>query len=352
MKNSSGIDFFPFSVDFFDDDKIALIEAEFGIKGSYLAIRLLCKMYKFDGYYYQWGRDACLLLSKKLGADFSPTSVDEIVKGLLRRGFFCKSVFESFQCLTSRGMQYRYLESTRRRVEVRLRKELLLIDVSGYPNVHIVDDGKPVKTKTGEAAPLPAQERESPVASVQEPATEVTPKPAPRRSPSNVPSEEEERLEIIAYFTFDRNFINPTKQYELFRNWNNIGGRSWAKMNHSQRISAATMWKQQDGKGNIDPNRRFKPEDKFPGMWQKVYIKAKEMKAPADVLEGILEHKVRYVAKHTIKDTGEICNLIFCRRAVMDYMVLNKSVFSSIVGSIADGLVTKFLFTDPQTNNQ
>ena len=46
MANSNGIDYFSFNVDFFDDDKLALIEGEFGIKGAYIAIRLLCKIYK------------------------------------------------------------------------------------------------------------------------------------------------------------------------------------------------------------------------------------------------------------------------------------------------------------------
>ena len=59
--NKVGIDYFSFDVDFFNDDKIQLIEAEFGIKGSITAIRLLCKIYN-EGYFYGWGEDQCLLL--------------------------------------------------------------------------------------------------------------------------------------------------------------------------------------------------------------------------------------------------------------------------------------------------
>jgi hypothetical protein len=39
--SKTGIDYFPFDIDFFNDDKIQLIEAEFGIKGGYIAVRLL-----------------------------------------------------------------------------------------------------------------------------------------------------------------------------------------------------------------------------------------------------------------------------------------------------------------------
>ena len=31
MANNTGIEYYPFNVDFFDDDKIALIEGEFGM---------------------------------------------------------------------------------------------------------------------------------------------------------------------------------------------------------------------------------------------------------------------------------------------------------------------------------
>ena len=66
--NKTGIDYFPFDVDFFLNDKLQLIEGEFGMKGGYIAIRLLCKVYK-NGYYYQWGADECLLFAKNLGID-------------------------------------------------------------------------------------------------------------------------------------------------------------------------------------------------------------------------------------------------------------------------------------------
>ena len=108
----TGIEYFPLDVDFFEDDKIALIEGEFGVKGSYVALRLLCKIYK-NGYCYQWGEDECLLLARQLGAGFVPNAVDEIVKGLVRRSFFDKGVYDSFRVLTSSGIQKRYMEARR-----------------------------------------------------------------------------------------------------------------------------------------------------------------------------------------------------------------------------------------------
>ena len=131
-----GLDYFPMNVDFFEDDKIELIEAEFGIKGSILAVKLLCKIYK-EGYFYKWGEDECLLFSKKAGAEFVPGFVKEVVNGLVRRCFFDKGCFDSFGILTSSGIQRRYFEATKRRKRIDVNPDFLLIDVSDFKNVYI-----------------------------------------------------------------------------------------------------------------------------------------------------------------------------------------------------------------------
>lgn len=105
-----GLDYFPLDVDFFDDDKILLIESEFGIKGSIIALRLLCKIYKEKGYYYQWGADECLLFTRSLGVEgVTNKLVDEVINGLIRRCFFDKRCFDEFKILTSKGIQERYV---------------------------------------------------------------------------------------------------------------------------------------------------------------------------------------------------------------------------------------------------
>ena len=105
-----GLDYFPLDVDFFEDDKILLIESEFGIKGSIIALRLLCKIYKEKGYYYQWGADECLLFTRALGAEgVTNKLVDEVINGLIRRCFFDKRCYDEFKILTSKGIQERYV---------------------------------------------------------------------------------------------------------------------------------------------------------------------------------------------------------------------------------------------------
>ncbi|MEG2370662.1 MAG: DUF4373 domain-containing protein [Alistipes sp.] len=146
--NKIGIDYFPFDVDFFQDDKIQLIEAEFGVKGGYIAIRLLCKIYR-EGYFYQWGADECLLFTKNMGVEgVSKSVVDEVVKGLVKRGFFNESVFNSFNILTSVGIQKRYFEITKRYKSIEIIKDYMLVDVLKLDNVNIITINVDINSKS------------------------------------------------------------------------------------------------------------------------------------------------------------------------------------------------------------
>jgi Domain of unknown function (DUF4373) len=130
-----GLDYFPMDVDFFEDDKIQLIDSEFGEKGVLIAIRLLSKIYKENGYYYQWGYDECLLFSRNAGKGIVPSLVGEVLNGLIRRSFFDKGVFEKFKILTSNGIQKRFLEAKKRSENLVLIQDILLINTEMPVNV-------------------------------------------------------------------------------------------------------------------------------------------------------------------------------------------------------------------------
>lgn len=135
-KNQVGIKYFSFDVDFFNDEKIEFTSARFGIKGEIIAIRLLCKIYR-NGYFTHWDDDESALLAKRAGDGISPSLVSEVVKELVKRGFFDEALLNRFNILTSRGIQNRYFEATRRFKSVEVLSEFLLVDVSEMPNVHI-----------------------------------------------------------------------------------------------------------------------------------------------------------------------------------------------------------------------
>lgn len=109
----TGLQYFPFDVDFFSDEKVVCIGGEFGVKGELTIIRLLCAIYR-NGYFISWNDN----LKYKLKRDMDGVTgelLEQVVRTLVRRGFFDESLFNSDSILTSEGIQRRYFEATRLR---------------------------------------------------------------------------------------------------------------------------------------------------------------------------------------------------------------------------------------------
>lgn len=130
----SGLEFFPLDCQL--DDKLELIEAEFGVTGFAVIVKLWQKIYASDGYYCEWTKEVALLFGRRNG--LSGNVVSEIVSSALKRGIFSKELYDKYSILTSNGIQKRYLEATSRRKKVLVKKEYLLVtDTQNYKNVDI-----------------------------------------------------------------------------------------------------------------------------------------------------------------------------------------------------------------------
>lgn len=111
--NKQGLDYFPFDVDFFEDEKIEAISGEFGIKGEIVTIKLLCAVYR-NGYFILWSDMLKMKLLKNLPG-ISSELLDAILNRLVLWDFFDKNLFDSMGVLTSKGIQKRFFEATKRR---------------------------------------------------------------------------------------------------------------------------------------------------------------------------------------------------------------------------------------------
>jgi hypothetical protein len=127
-----GVDYFSLDVDFFEDDKIRLLRAEFGAKGMYILVYLLCEIYAKNGYYMSWNESKCLLVSDGAGCGCNPGFVQEFINGCFKRSFFDKGVFDMFGILTSKGIQRRYLYAVMTRKQIRLIKEYCLLNSEDF----------------------------------------------------------------------------------------------------------------------------------------------------------------------------------------------------------------------------
>lgn len=142
---TTGLEFFYLSVDFFENDKILLVEQELGSRATLLVLRLLARIYH-KGYFCRWGKDECLLFTRRLPEGCTADYVQQVVDALLERGFFSKVQYERFGILTSESIQGHYFEAAQRRKRVEVRADYLLIEISKYKNLYV--DGSNVGIST------------------------------------------------------------------------------------------------------------------------------------------------------------------------------------------------------------
>ncbi|WP_422487122.1 DUF4373 domain-containing protein [Gudongella sp. DL1XJH-153] len=129
--NKQGVDYFP--MDVYMDDKFKFIEVKYKLEGFAILIKLFQKIYS-SGFWCRWTNDELILFSDENRTNFE--LVQEVINEALERGIFSKKLYDKYNILTSRGIQRRYKEIVRRRKDVEIVTEYLLID-----NIKGVNDG-------------------------------------------------------------------------------------------------------------------------------------------------------------------------------------------------------------------
>lgn len=128
-----GLDYFPLDVNV--DNKLEILESEYGILGFGFIIRLFQKIYA-NGYYLEWNQYSAALLKKEIGVE--KETINEIINFCLDINIFNKPLYEKCGILTSKGVQKRYFTVCKRRKEVEIINEYLLVNPNDYGvNVNI-----------------------------------------------------------------------------------------------------------------------------------------------------------------------------------------------------------------------
>lgn len=132
-----------FLLDCRTNDNISEIEAEYGVKGFAVVVRLWQKIYAEKGYYCEWiERSPLLFLSNWFGGNSGVTVslINEIVKRCLNNGIFDAKMHEDYSILTSARIQEQYFSAVKRREEVLVQKEYLLVSVDKIKGIAYEND--------------------------------------------------------------------------------------------------------------------------------------------------------------------------------------------------------------------
>jgi len=137
-----GLDYFPLDVYVDQDDKIVLVEAQHGVVGFGVIIKILMKIYS-EGYYYNWNEKEQILFSKRVNVDIN--TLNNIINDCVKWEMFDSNLFNKYKILTSNGIQIRYFEAASRRQIVEVIKEYLLVKngaLKSFTNLVIVNINK------------------------------------------------------------------------------------------------------------------------------------------------------------------------------------------------------------------
>ncbi|EXY66826.1 DUF4373 domain-containing protein [Bacteroides fragilis] len=109
-----GINYFPVGVNFMEENAMEVIEAKYGIKGSAIVLKLMCKIYK-EGYYIRWDEEQCLIFANKTGREVQTEEVQGIIEILFTKGILDRNSYQENGILTSESIQKVWMEATKRR---------------------------------------------------------------------------------------------------------------------------------------------------------------------------------------------------------------------------------------------
>jgi hypothetical protein len=120
----TGLDYFPMDCNI--DDNLELIEAEHGLSGFAIVIKLWQKIYS-SGYFIEWDADEVLLFSKKVNSEI--TIINSVITSCFKRKIFDEKLHKQYKVLTSSGIQKRFILacSQSKRSSICVIKEFILV---------------------------------------------------------------------------------------------------------------------------------------------------------------------------------------------------------------------------------
>ena len=158
-----GINYFPVGVNFMEENAMEVIEAKYGIKGSAIVLKLLCKIYK-EGYFIRWDEEQCLIFANKAGREVQAAEVQGIIEILFIKGIMDKNSYLENGILTSENIQKVWMEATKRRKRELSELPYLMVKTEKENDKPEKESGKPNNASTQQEIERPKPLKEGKVA--------------------------------------------------------------------------------------------------------------------------------------------------------------------------------------------
>ena len=123
-KIKQGLDYFPHACNY--DDELKYIIALHKEVGYYVYFEILKRIYSDNGYYMNADKKYLVLFANEINVNINDLNV--IINDCLSEHLFHKGIHKSYLMLTSRGIQERYFEAVKRRKELELINDYILLN--------------------------------------------------------------------------------------------------------------------------------------------------------------------------------------------------------------------------------
>jgi hypothetical protein len=158
-KGKVGIQYFSHDVDMLQDTKVKIIKAKHGLIGYAVYLRLLEDIYRSKGYYIHLDEDYNILFCDDNNLALNVYIL--ILNDCINKELFDKKLYEKYDILTSKRIQFNYCSATERRKEVSFIEEFLLINVKEqYNSENINVDILPLNDDIGTQSKVKGKETE------------------------------------------------------------------------------------------------------------------------------------------------------------------------------------------------
>ncbi|EXY16549.1 DUF4373 domain-containing protein, partial [Bacteroides fragilis] len=141
-------------VNFMEENAMEVIEAKYGIKGSAIVLKLLCKIYK-EGYFIRWDEEQCLIFANKAGREVQAAEVQGIIEILFIKGIMDKNSYLENGILTSENIQKVWMEATKRRKRELSELPYLMVKTEKENDKPEKESGKPDNASTQQEVEQP-----------------------------------------------------------------------------------------------------------------------------------------------------------------------------------------------------
>ena len=145
-------------------------------------------------------------------------------------------------------------------------------------------------------------------------------------------SGEEKQQEEFLSEMFFKNWASPCKELQKFIDFNNTGGRLWAKMSTSERESAFRLWEQKPAKPP-----RFRSDEL--SVLRRLYSTLKERNAAKSLVFALLDDGVRVVS-------GSQKMKIVLPKNLYDHFVGNRAEYEGVFREINSELGLEKIILD------